>query len=1017
MNYLKKELYELIKTDDSIFEFIQNQSFDGFWFWDIENDENEWISPSFWETLGYNPNEMDHKTVAWQNIINPDDLLIANQNFTKHCQNPNHPYNQVIRYTHKNGSTVWMQSKGVVIRNSAGKPIRMLGINNDITELKQKEQLLVESARTARLGSWEVNFTANTFFWSPTTKVIFEVDPDYEPNLATVTSFFKEGKSREAIAGLLTGTVQNSNPYNFQLEIITQKGNTRWIETWGTPEFVAGKCVRIKGLFQDISQRKKIELQNQELTQRLSIATQSAGIGIWEYDLVNNRLLWDDQMYALYGVSRETFRNVFEEWRSTLHPDDAEQTVKLMRMTIDGKAEFAPQFRIILPNGAIRHIQAKGMVLKDENGVVTGMIGTNWDITQQKEADAELESQNHRNKIFVEQAPNAIAMFDTQMCYMAASQKWLADYNLLGQQIIGKSHYEIFPEIGDDWKKIHQECLEGTINKCEEAFFERADGTQQWITWDVRPWYVSEDVIGGLLMYTADITERKNVARLLHISEESFTGAFENSAIGMALIGKNGEWLKVNNSVCDITGYTRAELSNLTFQDITHPDDLHTDLDLLQELVDGKRNAYKLEKRYYHKNGHIVWIILAVSVVKNNDGSILHFISQITDITKTKLAEQKQQEALLQLQGILDGSTHVSIISTDTQGLITSFNKGAENLLGYTAEEMVLKHSPIIIHKEEEAIQRGKELSELFGREISGLNVFVEYARLGQHESREWTFVRKNGTTFPVQLVITATKNPQGTITGFLGIAIDISQLKEVEKEIKSLLSVTNDQNNRLLNFAHIVSHNLRSHSSNLSMLMDLMLVETDEDVKQEIFPLLQEAANNLKDTIGHLNEVAVMNTTITENLKPINLYKAVNASIGNIQGLIKTKGGTCNNYIDENITVMVVPAYLDSILLNFLTNGIKYHQNNVAPIINITAKTIGKHICITIQDNGRGIDLKRYGAKLFGMYKTFHGNDDARGIGLFITKNQVEAMGGRIEVESELNKGTTFRIYLNEKN
>jgi len=141
--YLKKELYELIRTDESIFDFIQDSALDGLWYWDLEHPENEWINARFWTVLGYNPDEMPHKSTAWQNIINQDDLKVANENFTKHCENPNHPYDQVVRYTHKNGSTVWIRCRGLAIRDENGKVIRMLGAHQDISDIKRKEQELI----------------------------------------------------------------------------------------------------------------------------------------------------------------------------------------------------------------------------------------------------------------------------------------------------------------------------------------------------------------------------------------------------------------------------------------------------------------------------------------------------------------------------------------------------------------------------------------------------------------------------------------------------------------------------------------------------------------------------------------------------------------------------------------------------------------------------------------------------------------------------------------------------------
>jgi len=143
-NYLKKELYELIKKDESIFDFIQESSLDGMWYWDLENPENEWMNPKFWTVLGYNPDEMPHKTSAWQDIINRDDLKTAIENFTKHCENPSHPYDQIVRYTHKNGSIIWMRCRGLAIRDKDGKPIRMLGAHHDITEIKNTQHDLIE---------------------------------------------------------------------------------------------------------------------------------------------------------------------------------------------------------------------------------------------------------------------------------------------------------------------------------------------------------------------------------------------------------------------------------------------------------------------------------------------------------------------------------------------------------------------------------------------------------------------------------------------------------------------------------------------------------------------------------------------------------------------------------------------------------------------------------------------------------------------------------------------------------
>jgi PAS domain S-box-containing protein len=116
-HYLKNELDALMKRDHSIFKFFQDGSLDGVWYWDLENPTNEWMSRRFWITLGYDPEEKKHLASEWQTLIHPDDLAVALENFEKHCSDPSHPYDQVVRYRHKNGSTVWVRCRGIAIRD------------------------------------------------------------------------------------------------------------------------------------------------------------------------------------------------------------------------------------------------------------------------------------------------------------------------------------------------------------------------------------------------------------------------------------------------------------------------------------------------------------------------------------------------------------------------------------------------------------------------------------------------------------------------------------------------------------------------------------------------------------------------------------------------------------------------------------------------------------------------------------------------------------------------------------
>ena len=139
-HYLEEEFYQKIQKDKLIFDFLETNSLDGIWYWDMENPENEWLSPKFWEVLGYSHKEKKHLVSQWQELIFPEDLEKTIENFNKHYEDSNYPYDQIVRYKHKKGHTVWIRCRGNIIRDEKGKPLRMIGVHNDITIQKINEE-------------------------------------------------------------------------------------------------------------------------------------------------------------------------------------------------------------------------------------------------------------------------------------------------------------------------------------------------------------------------------------------------------------------------------------------------------------------------------------------------------------------------------------------------------------------------------------------------------------------------------------------------------------------------------------------------------------------------------------------------------------------------------------------------------------------------------------------------------------------------------------------------------------
>ncbi len=509
--------------------------------------------------------------------------------------------------------------------------------------------------------------------------------------------------------------------------------------------------------------------------------------------------------------------------------------------------------------------------------------------------------------------------------------------------------------------------------------------------------YDGEKNVSGAVIALHNITDWKEAEEKLRISEETFRGSFKSAADGMAITDDTGTCIEVNDRLCEIMGYTASELKTLNFQEVTYPEDLEEDLRLWTELLKGERDFYQMEKRAIQKSGKIKHIIVSVAIVRDENKDPFHFITQIKDISFLKEAEEKLRISEETFRGTFENAADGMSI-TDIEGNFTAVNESLWRMLGYSENELKKLNFLEVTHPEDIADDR-KDLMKL----LSGENISLQ---------KEKRFLHKNGESIPILLSVSVIKNRDNKPHELIGQITDISALKIAEKELKEVLDLSTDQNQRLRNFAHIVSHNLRSHSGNFEMLLDIFKDEQPHLRDNEVVEMLFKSSGNLKETIAHLNEVAMINTSVSENIHSLNLRNYVDKALRSINVIIQKSGLIVHNNISEEYNVFALPAYLESIILNFSTNAVKYRSSERQPFLKFSARKTKEYLELQIEDNGIGIDLQKHGHKLFGMYKTFHSHEDARGIGLFITKNQIEAIGGKVEVQSKVGKGSIFTIF-----
>jgi PAS domain S-box-containing protein len=489
----------------------------------------------------------------------------------------------------------------------------------------------------------------------------------------------------------------------------------------------------------------------------------------------------------------------------------------------------------------------------------------------------------------------------------------------------------------------------------------------------------------------------EQATRLLE-NEIKFKTIFDQAAIGIAEVDSNtGNFLRINGKFCKILGYTEVELQHTNFQSITHPDDLKKDLKYFQQMRSGTIREFELLKRYFRKDGQVVWVNLMITPLWKVGDTPSSHITVIEDVTARIEAELIAEEYQYRIESLINTIDGIVWESDPVTFDFTFISKKSEDILGYTAEEWL--SSPSFwadhVHPDDK-------------------DWVVDYCtvctnNLEQHDF-EYRMIAKGGNIVWLRDIVNVIVE-EGKAVLLRGIMIDITRNKQAEKDLNHSFDLVNEQNKRLLNFSYIVSHNLRSHTSNIQSISVLIDTTKSEEERNEMIGLLKTVSDALNDTLLNLNEVVNIQTNINIIVEPLNLNKYIEKTLNVLNDQIVLKQAVILNKVREDVLVNYNPAYLESILLNFVFNAIRYSHPKRSPLIELSCHHEGQ-LVLQISDNGIGMNLDRYGDELFGMYKTFNGNPDSKGLGLFISKNQIDAMGGRVVVESEVGIGTTFKIY-----
>ncbi len=623
---------------------------------------------------------------------------------------------------------------------------------------------------------------------------------------------------------------------------------------------------------------------------RWSLALDAVGDGIWDVNLQSNRIFFSPKWEQIFGYSQKEIVTI-DDWASKIHPDDLAASSDIMKDLLAGKISiYTSEVRYKCKDDVYRWILSRGVVATySEDGKPLRFIGTHKDIHERKLQDIAHVEDKKRYKVIFDNSLGIICTHDLQGNILNVNPYATSVFQYSYNELIGKNIVDLVPgKIKNEIQSQYLDLIKTNPTAEGELSIVAGDGSIKHLLYK-NYLFNNPDGEQYVIAFAQDITQRMHTEAELRASEKTFATYFNLSGTGMAVVSPEGNWNAVNDALCKMLGYTRHEFYQLTFQDITYPDDLDRDLDLMQKVLNNQADNYSIEKRYITKSGKVIWMLLTTSVVRDGATQPMFFISQLVDISARKALT---------------------------------------------------------------------------------------------HELR----------TKNVELRSTQDKL--------------LSKVKELEE------------------ISHAIAHNLRGPSRNINLLTQVLLVKCGKSSDLEEANVLAETFTidelaSLLDTIGvsmtnnleTLLNIAEIRLNRELPLDECDFERAIDGVIGQLTGDILGKNITIQRALHTTKINYPLP-YLESILYNLVSNSIKYRKLVAATEIQIST-TIDEEGIITLKvsDNGVGIDMEKFGDKVFKLNQIFHEGRDSKGVGLYLIKTQIEALGGSIHVESKVNEGSTFTV------
>ncbi len=638
---------------------------------------------------------------------------------------------------------------------------------------------------------------------------------------------------------------------------------------------------------------------------------------------------------------------------------------------------------------------------RDVDGNVAGLFYFGVDVTEQVLARKRIEEAEKRYRQIVETAQEGMWVVDEHDKTTFVNNKMCELFEYTHAEMIGKDIYAFMDDEGKEIAvDLMQKRRDGKSGRGHFKYISKS-GREIWTNVSANPLFREDGTYEGALAMITDITEQKNIEE-----ENRKLSAIASLTVNAVIVADiRGRITWVNEGFERITEYTFEEVVGKKPGHILQGP--NTDRAVSRYMGECARNGqgFRVEILNYSKSGRPYWLDIEARPLHDSQNRLTGFMAIEQDITERK----KFQDTLVRRDNQLTLAAQIAKLGYWEYDVLTdtfTFNDQFYAVLKTTAEEVggysmsAERYTKLFVPTEE---------AEIVGRSVEEAKKAVDARFTFKAEHR---IIYANGEMGFVSVHFRIIKDKEGRTIKHFGVNQDITEHKEVELERMALIDRLQNKNKDLQQFSYIVSHNLRAPIAKIMGLVSV--IESESAENNFLFEKLSEEAAHLDDVVKDINTIVSARKSKNEKLEPVFFQKELNLIKQVLEDDILESGATIVEDFTTAPEVGTIKSYLYSILYNLVSNAIKYRKPDTPLRIEVKTKQDDKFICLSVQDNGEGIDLAKNGSKIFGLYKRFHkGSVTGKGIGLSLVKTHAESLGGRVEIESELTIGTTFRVYI----